>query len=70
MTRKQDSVRKARWKEELKQILSEDRDLLKEIVQETLRKCWKQRWMRRCKPAKVSGRMADLGIALATITGR
>jgi putative transposase len=36
MTRKQDSVRKARWKEELKQILSEDRDLLKEIVEETL----------------------------------
>jgi putative transposase len=36
MTRKQDSVRKARWKEELKQILSEDRDLLKEVVQETL----------------------------------
>jgi putative transposase len=36
MTRKQDSVRKARWKEELKQILTEDRDLLKEIVQETL----------------------------------
>ena len=36
MTRKQDSARKLRWKEELKQLLAEDRDLLKQLIQEAL----------------------------------
>ena len=36
MTRKQDSARKLRWKEELKQLLAEDRDLLKSLIQEAL----------------------------------
>jgi transposase-like protein len=36
MTRKQDSARKARWKAELKQLLAEDRDLLKGLIQEAL----------------------------------
>jgi putative transposase len=36
MTRKQDSAKKQRWKEELRELLSEDRDLLKAIVEETL----------------------------------
>ena len=34
MTRKQDSATKVRWKEELKQLLAEDRDLLKGLIQE------------------------------------
>lgn len=36
MTRKQDSAAKLRWKEEVKQILAEDRDLLKSLIQEAL----------------------------------
>src|ERR1700752_4023951 len=36
MTRKQDSANKVRWKEELRQLLSEDRDLLKGLIQEAL----------------------------------
>src|SRR3712207_4349408 len=36
MTRKQDSARRQRWKEELKKLLLEDQDLLKAIVEETL----------------------------------
>jgi hypothetical protein len=33
MTRKQDSSNKARWKEEFKQLLGEDWDLLKGLIQ-------------------------------------
>src|SRR5215467_850558 len=36
MTRKQNSAAKLRWKEELKQLLAEDRDLLKGLIQEAL----------------------------------
>lgn len=36
MTRKQDSAQKARFREELKQLLAEDRDLLKGLIQEAL----------------------------------
>src|SRR5215472_2653532 len=36
MTRKQDSAKKVRWKEELRQLLAEDRDLLKGLIQEAL----------------------------------
>jgi putative transposase len=36
MTRKQDSARERRWSEEVRKALSEDRDLLKTIVEETL----------------------------------
>jgi putative transposase len=36
MTRKQDSANKVRRKEELRQLLSEDRDLLKGLIQEAL----------------------------------
>src|SRR4051794_10026728 len=36
MTRKQDSAAKLRWKEQLKQLLAEDRDLLKGLVQEAV----------------------------------
>lgn len=36
MTRKQDSARQERWKEQVKQIMAEDRDLLKALIQEAL----------------------------------
>jgi len=36
MTRKQDSAEMRRWSEEFRKALSEDRDLLKTIVEETL----------------------------------
>jgi len=36
MTRKQDSAEVRRWSEEFRKALSEDRDLLKTIVEETL----------------------------------
>lgn len=36
MTQKQDSARKQRWKEELKQVLAEDRDVSKQVMQEAL----------------------------------
>ena len=36
MTRKQDSAGKERWKEQVKQIMAEDRDLLKSLIQEAL----------------------------------
>jgi transposase-like protein len=36
MTRKQDSAARLRWKEELKQLLAEDRDLLKGLIQDAL----------------------------------
>ncbi len=36
MTRKQDSAAKVRWKEEIRQLLAEDRDLLKGLIQEAL----------------------------------
>lgn len=36
MTRKQDSASKKRWREELKELLAEDRDLLKGLIQEAL----------------------------------
>ena len=36
MTRKQDSAKARRWSEEFRKALSEDRDLLKTIVEETL----------------------------------
>jgi putative transposase len=36
MTGKQDSAQKARFREELKQLLAEDRDLLKGLIQEAL----------------------------------
>jgi putative transposase len=38
MTRKQDSAQKLRWKAELKQLLAEDRDLLKGLIQEALQR--------------------------------
>jgi transposase-like protein len=36
MTRKQDSARRVRWKEEIRQLLAEDRDLLKGLIQDAL----------------------------------
>jgi transposase-like protein len=36
MTRKQNSAEKARWKEELRQWLREDRDLLRGLVEEAV----------------------------------
>jgi transposase-like protein len=36
MTRKQDSAKVSRWREEFRKALSEDGDLLKRIVEETL----------------------------------
>jgi hypothetical protein len=36
MTRKQDSAARLRWKAEIRQLLSEDRDLLKGLMQEAL----------------------------------
>ncbi len=36
MTRKQDSAARVRWKEEIRQLLAEDRDLLKGLIQEAL----------------------------------
>ncbi len=38
MTRKQDSAKVRRWSEEFRKALSEDQDLLKTIIEETLQK--------------------------------
>ena len=56
MTRGQNSAQRLRWKEELKQLLAEDRDLLKGLIQQVVQQVLEERWTKRSGRKRTSGR--------------
>jgi len=58
ITRKQDRANDVRWKEEMKQLLAEDRDLLKRLIQGALQQVWEAK-MEEALQAKKGERAED-----------